>query len=80
METISRPRASRVVTVRCDLCGGPQEITDRQYRRRQQEGRPYHCSLCRRTTVHPPNQTHKNFWLNRFSQDEINEMARAIWG
>lgn len=80
METISRPRLAATVKVRCATCGDIDTVTDRQYRRKQQQGRVHICRLCRLTPVKPPNQSHYNYWLQRFTMEEIREMGRAIWG
>ena len=36
------------------------------------------CADCRAGNVVYRNQFH-NYWLARFTMEEINEMARAIW-
>lgn len=38
-----------------------------------------HCSECRRGKVVTRTQFH-NYWLQRFTLAEIDEMAHAIWG
>lgn len=81
METIPRPRGiAAQVKVPCARCGDTIMMTDRQQRRKQQEGRPNFCPLCRSVKVKPPTQSDFNYWLQRFSMDEIREMGRAIWG
>ena len=36
------------------------------------------CAECRRGNVVPRTQFH-NYWLERFTREEIVEMAKAIW-
>lgn len=60
-------------TVRCPSCNGLRTIT---YRNRQTGAL---CPECRKGRVVSRTQFH-NYWLARFSMDEINDMGRAIWG
>lgn len=67
-------------TVRCEGCGDLITISDRQQRRRVREQRVILCSLCRAIKVKPPTQAHYNYWLDRYSIDEIKALAATIWG
>ncbi len=80
METLYVPRLSATVIVRCVQCGDACEITERQHRRKLQEGRPHKCALCRAVKVKPPTESDYNYWLKRYTIGEIREMAQAIWG
>ena len=61
------------VTVRCTSCGGLRSIS---YRFRASEA---DCRECRKGKVVKLSQYH-NFWLKRFSMEEIQELGRSIWG
>lgn len=80
METITARKPTRRVTIRCTECGDLEQINDRSYRRKMQEGRPHICRLCRQIRSVQPSQSDRNYWTTRFSQQEIVEMASAIWG
>lgn len=80
MDTIAKPRASTLVNIRCEECGDIDRITDRQYRRKLYEGRPHVCRICRVTTVRKPTTADYDYWLDRYSLDEIKDIAQAIWG
>lgn len=80
MSVIETSRNGGAVTVRCIGCGDTSQITDRQYRRKLQEGRQHRCRLCRFVAVKPPTQAHHNYWLDRFTIEEIKAMGQAIWG
>lgn len=80
MNTLTVPRFGITISVRCTRCGDIDTISDRQQRRKLQNGRPHLCSLCREIKVKPPTEQHFNYWLNRYSIEQIREMAAAIWG
>ena len=80
MDTLTAHRTSITVVVRCTRCGDIETISDRQLRRKQRTGRPHLCSLCKEIRVKPPTEQHFNYWLNRYTIEEIKEMAQAIWG
>lgn len=67
-------------TVRCPDCGGTREITMRQKRRLTQEGRTFHCNICR-TIKHPATSSfrHRNYWLKSQTMEWIRETAEMIW-
>lgn len=73
-------RATPRVSIRCTRCGEEESITDRQKRRKESEGRPHVCYLCRNIKVKPPTQSDYNYWTSRYSEEEIREMGAAIWG
>jgi hypothetical protein len=60
--------------VRCPSCGGLRGVCIRH--RNRHSGR---CKDCIKGTVVRREVFH-HFWTERFSQDEISEMAQAIWG
>lgn len=62
--------------VRCPSCGGLRGVLKR-FATRYGYGKL--CGDCRKGNVVPRTQFH-NYWLERFSRDEIEEMARGIWG
>lgn len=61
------------MTVRCTSCGGLRAIS---YRFRLSDA---WCPDCRKGKIVPLSQYH-NYWLKRFSLDEIQEIGKAIWG
>jgi hypothetical protein len=80
MKTITARKPPRRVTIVCSECGDMEQINDRSYRRKIAEGRPHICRLCRQVRAVVPTETHRNYWRTRYSQQEIVEMANAIWG
>ena len=58
--------------IRCPSCKGLRSIA---YRNRETSAL---CPECRRGDVVVRTQFH-NYWLERFTLQEIREMARAIW-
>lgn len=80
METITRLRPNATVRVSCVRCDDVYVITDRQRRRKLSEGRPHICSLCRAVRAPKPTPAYYNYWLQRYSMEEIRAMAAAIWG
>jgi len=63
-----------VETVRCPSCKGLRGIQKRHLNRSDKL-----CPDCRKGHVVMRTQFH-NYWLERYSMDEIREMGRAIWG
>ena len=63
-----------VETVRCPICKGLRGIQKRHLNR---SGKI--CPDCKKGHVVPMTQFY-NYWLERYSMDEIREMGRAIWG
>lgn len=61
------------MTVRCPVCQGLRGIT----RRNAHTAGP--CRSCRSGDVVPKSRYH-NFWLERYTIEEIEEMGKAIWG
>lgn len=69
------------VTVRCPECGDTREITARQLRRTRQDGRQPLCNICLHSDPRtPPTQEHYDYWLERFTIEEIREIGTMIWG
>lgn len=66
------PPTKEVVLVRCPICDGLREISARRARL----ARP--CRDCRSGRIVLRSEFY-SFWLERFSDEEIAEMARAIW-
>ena len=63
-----------VETVRCPVCNGLRGIQKRHLTRSK-----HICPDCRKGHVVTRTQFH-NYWLERYSMEEIREMGRAIWG
>lgn len=70
MQTASAP-----VMVRCWQCNGLRPV-ERRFATRYGNSL---CGDCRAGRVVPRTRFH-NYWLERFTMEEIEEMARAIWG
>ena len=66
--------------VRCSACGGDFELSARQARDHRSAGTTPRCSRCRYGTK-PPQATEKmrRWWLDRFTVDEIRELAAGLW-
>ena len=62
-----------LATVRCPCCKGLRSISHRN------RNSPALCPECRKGNVVPRTRYH-NYWLERFSLDEIRELGRQIWG
>ena len=71
VELVQSPKEPLEV-IRCPSCKGLRSIA---YRNRDTHAL---CPECRRGDVAVRTQFH-NYWLERFSLQEIREMARAIW-
>lgn len=66
--------------VRCGACGGDFELSARRVRHVRAESLPLRCRSCRTGRVTPePTEAHRRWWLDRFTVDEIREMAAALW-
>lgn len=66
-------------TVACPGCGRLRELTDRHVRRGGSETTL--CNLCRfPARILPPTNTERRFWLRRFKDEELIDMAEAIFG
>lgn len=77
----SRKRDEQWVLLFCEDCGRPFHLTARQGRALRAEKRSARCKPCRRIerklTV---TEADYEFWLTRFTDDEICEIADASWG
>ena len=71
LELVQEPQAP--LTVRCPCCKGLRTIA-----RSRANAHPL-CPDCRRGDVVKRSQFH-NYWLERYSLEEIRELGRAIWG
>lgn len=80
MTTMTAHKAARYVTVRCVECGDTEQINDRSRRRKLAEGKPHVCRLCRQIRNIKITESDRNYWRKRFTQEEIEAMAHAIWG
>jgi len=80
METLIPRKGPRKVSVRCTHCGDWDQINDRSYRRKISEGRPHLCCMCRAVKSIKPSEDDRDYWRNRFSQQEIDDMVGAILG
>ena len=59
--------------IRCPSCQGLRSIAQRNHKTNAL------CKDCRSGNV-VPRWTFCSFWVERFTQKEIDEMARTIWG
>lgn len=61
-------------------CGTTFELSARNTRIHRNRGTSPRCDRCRYGTK-PPKVTdaHRRYWLERFTLDEIRELAGAIW-
>lgn len=74
MELVQEPKkVEELVLVRCKTCGGLRGVT----RRNAESAKT--CKDCRRGKVVKKSQFH-NYWTARFTMQEIEDMAKAIWG
>lgn len=60
--------------MRCPSCAGLRSMSLRHASRA-----PTLCGECRSGNPVPRSRYH-NYWLERFSLDEIRDLAKAIWG
>ena len=67
-------QAEEVIVVRCPMCRGLRSVAQRHVTRNGKV-----CKDCRSGKVIERSQFH-NYWTKRFSMEEIDEMANAIWG
>jgi hypothetical protein len=72
-------RRTNLRSVICPGCGRVRELTDRHVRKIGSEKTL--CNLCRFPARRlPPTNTERRYWLRRFTDDEIAEMAEALFG
>ena len=67
-------KTDEVVVVRCPTCKGLRGVSARHVLRNGKK-----CADCKRGKVIKKSQFH-NYWTARFSMEELEEMANAIWG
>src|SRR4029079_7564622 len=68
------------VRVRCGECGGAFELSARNARVHRKRGSAPKCSRCRYGAKPPKvTQAMRDYWLERFTLDEIRELAAAMW-
>ena len=65
---------AEVAVVRCPMCKG---LRSAHLKHIHRHGKV--CKDCRSGRVIHRTQFH-NYWTSRFTQDEIDELARSIWG
>jgi DNA-directed RNA polymerase subunit RPC12/RpoP len=76
---VAAAEASRKVS--CATCGDTFQLSARNIRAARQAGRPIRCRRCRgHSTTRRVREADRRFWLERFTLDEIQELAQAIWG
>lgn len=75
-----KPRPIVLVDVRCTQCGDVERISERWFRTKVAKGQAHRCRLCRSVRAPKPTQAHYNYWLDRYTIEEIQELGRAIWG
>ena len=69
------------VRFRCPDCGGWFELAARNARNHRNPGTRPRCRRCRLPGVQPkPTAALRRWWLQRFTLDELQELAAAIWG
>ena len=73
LERLQGKALEQLALVRCPQCGGLRSIS---HRNRDSQAR---CKDCRQGKVVTRTRYH-NYWLERFSLEEIVEMGKAIWG
>ncbi len=76
----AKVRAPDWVLVLCEDCGRPFHLSGRQGRSLRAEERSARCLPCRRVNGARVTQEHYDFWLDRFTLEEIAVMAEASWG
>jgi len=67
------------VDVRCGLCGERFALSPRREYEYRRQGREPICVQCRRPPRPAPDDRDRAYWLERFSLEEIQELAEAIW-
>ena len=68
------------VALRCCECGTGLELSARNAREHRRKGTLPRCRRCRYPSSSPkPSVAMRRWWLERFSQEEIIEMAAALW-
>lgn len=74
VEFFQKPKkVEELLIVRCPSCQGLRGVPKRNIATASV------CNECRRGHVVPKSQFH-NYWTKRFTFEEIQEMAVAIWG
>ncbi len=71
--------SERRVEVRCAECRNLYTLSVRRELEHRRTGRPSICSLCRRPPHPKPTEADREWWLERFSLEELVELADAIW-
>jgi hypothetical protein len=67
------------VEVRCDECGDSFTLSTRRVYEHRREGRAPCCRMCRRPERPAPDEADRRYSLERFTLDEIRELAAGIW-
>lgn len=75
-----RARDQLWTLVACEGCGRTFNIRPRAARRLRQDKRSAQCQFCVQGIVLEVTDEHRAFWLERFSREEIVEIAEASWG
>ena len=75
------PTVEAPVYVRCSSCGGDFELSARNHREHVKKGTQPRCAECRhgRAPRAKPSEADRRWWLERFSIEEIVQLAGAIW-
>lgn len=74
LELVQNQEVGPVRTIRCPRCKGLRSVSQRHFVRSSGL-----CKDCRAGEIIHISQFH-NYWLKRFTIEEIDEMAGAIWG
>lgn len=78
---MSRARDNDWVLLFCEDCGQPFHLSARQGRAVRADKRSARCKLCRRISRKVTVQAeHYLFWMARFTDAELIELAEASWG
>jgi hypothetical protein len=76
----ARRRTEQRVDVECSVCGTLFETGDRQSRRLRTGEKVALCSLCWYLEKHPLCDDDRRWWLERFNDEQIVQLASGLFG
>src|SRR5688500_1164361 len=82
MSAVASTRSQPSQVLRCEQCGDQFELSTRNLQRYRSQGREPRCMLCRRPRLPLSDSEREKFsgwWRERFSLEELVELANAIW-